>query len=102
MNELKSYEINIESLDSAEMITALYNAASTGFGIKVPDVSVSQVQEYLNEQFSGKQGNRLYIDYLFNKPLKIHFGRPILDTRLYDRDNGIGAAKKALEPLLEK
>jgi hypothetical protein len=33
--------------------------------------------------------------------MKIHFGKDILDTRLYDRDHGQGAAAAALAPLLD-
>lgn len=42
------------------------------------------------------------IDYLGGKPLKVNLRGNAFDTRLYNRDNGAGAAQRAIEKLRTK
>jgi len=98
---MNTYEINISKLDRAEMIAALYNGTINPLPFPHRKMTVAEAQVEIDRMMDGDQGNRLYFDYLWNRPMKIHFGREILDTRLYDRDNGQGAAAAALAPLLD-
>lgn len=41
----------------------------------------------------------LYFGYLRGRVMKVNIGRDVLEPRLYDRDNGTGAAFRALAPL---
>ncbi len=95
---LHPYEIDISGLDPAKMIAALWNAAKKQFfdtRVMTPEEAQGHIDRLL-----AMDGQRLYFDYLEGRPMKIHFGRPILDTRLFDRDAGPGAAAAALAPLL--
>ncbi len=98
---MNPYEIDISKLNPAEMIAALYNGTLNPLPFPHKPMTVDEAQAEIDRLTEGEQGNRLYFDYLRNRPMKIHFGRPILDTRLYDRDNGQGAAARALAPLLD-
>jgi len=96
---LQPYEIDISGLDPAEMIAALWNAAKKQFFDTRPDMTPEEAQRHI-DRLLAMDGQRLYFDYLEERPMKVHFGRPILDTRLFDRDAGPGAAAAALAPLL--
>lgn len=99
---MKDYEIDVSKLDRAEMIQALYNATSGVIGLPVSKpMTLDEAKEVFKSYTDGEQGKRWYIDYLRGRSMKIHFGKDILDTRLFDRDNGQGAAAAALKPLLE-
>jgi hypothetical protein len=98
---MNPYEIDITNLDRAEMIAALYNATEGMFGKPATPMTKEEAQAEIDAILSGEQGRRLYFDYLRGRCMKIHFGKDILDTRFYDRDNGQGAAAAALAQLLE-
>jgi hypothetical protein len=98
---MNPYEIDISKLDTAKMIAALYNSTKNPLPLHHRPMTVAEAQAEIDRLMEGEQGNRLYFDYLWNRSMKIHFGREILDTRLYDRDNGQGAAAAALAPLLD-
>ena len=42
----------------------------------------------------------LYFDYVHGRVLKVDLNGEAFSPRLYDRDNGPGAARQALAPLL--
>jgi hypothetical protein len=98
---MNPYEIDISKLDPAEMIAALYNGTRNPLPLPHRLMTKAEAQAEIDRLMAGEQGNRLYFDYLWERPMKIHFGKEILDTRLYDRDNGPGAAAAALAPLLD-
>ena len=50
------------------------------------------------EAFKPKQ---LYFDYLYGRIMKVDLSRDYFDPRLYDRDNGPGAAERAIQRLKE-
>jgi len=76
-------------------LAALYNASKPqGMGFMHYDptpMSVEQAEKLLN------QGT--YFDYLMGRVMKIDLSGDTLEPWLYDRDNGEGAAQKALESL---
>jgi hypothetical protein len=57
-------------------------------------LTIEEAREYLKEI--------QYFDYLRGRVLKIALSTNTLRTVLYDRDNGHGAALRALEPLLRR
>lgn len=97
-------EIDISKLDTAEVLAALYNASRQGgMGLMhsrgQSPMTKEQAQAEISERMEASQ--TLYFDYLHGRVMKVHVGKPILLTDLYDRDNGEGAAARALEPLFE-
>ena len=92
-------KINIEGLNKAEVLAALYNYAKPqgmGFLHYTPNnMTTKQAQELLD---SGVK----YFDYLKGRVMKVEISGDYLDPWLYDRDNGAGAAQEALKHLLEK
>lgn len=74
-------------------LAALYNASSPrGLGrLSAPGevMTVSQAAALLKQQ--------TYFDYLRGRVMKVDLSGDALDPRLYDRDNGEGAAARALE-----
>lgn len=88
--------INIKDLDKAEVLAALYNSSKLqGMGFmqaKNGDMTTSQAQELLD---SGQD----YFDYLHGKVMKIDLSGDELETALYNRDNGSGAAERAISEI---
>lgn len=91
--------LNIEKLDRAEVLVALYNASKPqGLGLLhfTPEGLAKEEAKDLLRQDSK------YFDYLKGRVMKVQLGTSILDAALYDRDNGEGAAERALAPLFEQ
>lgn len=87
--------IRIFNLDKARVLKALYDHSSVnGMGVfaaaSAPKVTVEHCQELLKKQD--------YFDYLYGRVLKVSLSESTidLDERLYDRDNGPGAAENAI------
>lgn len=97
---MNPYEIDISKLDRAEVLAALYNNTTGPLGPPVDLMTRGDAQREIDALLAGEEGRNLYFDYLWHRPLKIHLGRDLLDTRLYDRDHGNSAARMALQPLL--
>lgn len=43
-----------------------------------------------------------YFDYLYGRVLKVDLSGNAFDEHLYERDNGVGSASRALAPLWDK
>ena len=110
-----SETIDISKLDKAEVLAALYNSSrQQGAGFfharGKSDMTVEEAREELSmgddhaKNFPDrmKAGRELYFDYLHGRVMKVDLSRDNLDPRLYDRDNGPGAAAIALSGLLAK
>lgn len=86
--------IDISQMDRAAVLAALYNRAQPqGLGIlhfTPEDMTVAEARELL------EQGGRPHFDYLRGRVMKVMLDGDALDPRLYDRDNGDGAAEDAL------
>lgn len=99
--------INIAGLDKAEVLAALYNNAKPlGYGILHFDptpMTAEAAQAIIDNESAAPDypGNRrgLYFDYLKGRVMKVNLSDDEFDPRLYDRDNGQGAADKALDSL---
>lgn len=89
--------LNIKELNKAEVLAALYNRAKPqGMGFMHYDpkpMSKDEAQEILDH-------GQPYFDYLKGRVMKVDLSGDELEPHLYDRDNGAGAAQKALEDLM--
>jgi hypothetical protein len=89
--------IDISGLDKAEVLQALFNASrQQGMGFMdssgaVP-MTIEDAREYVRDYLS--------FDYLRGRVMKVNLSGDTLDPWLFDRDNGEGAAARALAPLL--
>jgi hypothetical protein len=86
--------IDISKLDKAVVLAALFNnSKQQGMGLMVArgrdPLSVAEAAELL-KQSSG------YFDYLYGRVMKVDLRKDLLDTWGYDRDNGDGAAQRAI------
>jgi hypothetical protein len=88
--------IDISKLDKGEVLAALYNKSKPlGMGSLHFDptpMTKEEASELLKEE--------TYFDYLKGRVMKVNLKGDEFDPFLYDRDNGQGAALKALEPLM--
>jgi hypothetical protein len=89
--------MNIAGLSKAAVLAALYNASrpqGMGFMHYNPKPMTEPEAQHLLD--SGQT----YFDYLHGRVMKISLKGDELETHLYDRDNGPGAAEVALQALL--
>lgn len=94
--------IDISGLDKAEVLAALFNASKQqGMGILQTSGRNNMTVEEARE-FTSSGNDRQYYDYLRGRVMKIDLSRDELNPRLYDRDNGQGAAARALAPLMQQ
>lgn len=88
--------IDISKLDKADVLAALYNnSRPLGMGVfhyTPASMTREEAQCYLK--------NHTYFDYLKGRVMKVDLSGNTLEPRLYDRDNGRGAAKAAIAELL--
>ena len=92
--------MNISDLDKAEVLIALYNYARTqGMGFLTPDHDPSPMTK---EQAETLLKEKTYFDYLKGRVMKIDLSGDKVRTDLYNRDNGKGAAEKAIKGLVKK
>ena len=93
---MQTQRIDISKLDKAEVLAALYNGSKQqGLGLLNPrgrePLTKAQAAELLKET--------TYFDYLAGRVMKVELKGDTLYTWGYDRDNGPGAAERALAPL---
>lgn len=89
--------IDITNIDKAEILMKLYNASKQqGIGFYTvqgqKDLTLKEAQKIiarLNPKY-------MYIDYLYGRALKVNLRGNEFNSKAYDRDNGLGAAAKAL------
>lgn len=89
--------ISISGMSKGEVLARLYNAArQQGLGVLDSsgrhNITVEDAQRFV-DTFPQ---DRLYFDYLNGRVLKVDITGDILNTQAYDRDNGEGAAARAL------
>lgn len=88
-------EINIEGIDKAALLAALYNNAQpVGFGML----------HFEGEPMTHKEAADLlkeftYFDYVKGRPLKIDLSKDTLRVGLYDRDQGEGQGRAIIDSL---
>ena len=88
-------KIDIRGIDKAQVLQALYNAArSVGRGILQYDPTPMTLEEARALLQRGT-----YFDYVHGRAMKVNLSGDELDPWLYDRDNGTGAAERAIAAL---
>lgn len=90
--------IDISGISKAKALAALFNASrqqGMGFFNHRGAESMSEADAEKAIAASG-----LYFDYLFGRVMKVDLEGDQLDPWLYDRDNGQGAAARALADLI--
>ena len=87
--------MRITGLNKAAVLAALYNNAKVqGLGFLQATgkpMEEAEAAELLKEQ--------RYFDYLHGRVMKIDMSGDEINTRLYNRDNGEGAAERVVESL---
>jgi hypothetical protein len=91
-------KMNIAGLDKAEVLAALYNGSrQQGMGFLQTRGAEGMTVEQAREELANNE--RLYFDYLHGRVMKISLRGDELNTALYNRDNGQGAAEAIIEAL---
>jgi hypothetical protein len=89
--------VNIKGLDKAKVLVALYSAArksKKGFALlHAPPISEAEARHVLKTE--------TYFQYIHGRAMKVDLSSDLLDTRLYNRDNGHEAAENAIAHLFE-
>jgi hypothetical protein len=86
--------IDLSSKDKAEVLAKLYNASKPlGMGFLQADGNDMTTEEARKLLDDGQT----YFDYLKGRVMKVDLSGDKLDPRLYDRDNGQGAAAAAID-----
>lgn len=88
--------INIHGLSKATVFKALYDRARPqGMGFlhyKPNPMTLKEAEEIVSKT--------TYFDYVHGRVMKISIKDDLIDPILYDRDNGPGAAERALADLM--
>ena len=88
--------INIKGINKAEVLKRLYdNSQPLGMGFLQAEAGNMSIEEAESIIRNNKD-----FDYLKGRVMKVDLSSDEFDPWLYDRDNGQGAAKKALSDLL--
>lgn len=105
-------KINIAGIDKAELFAALYNHAKPlGMGMLHYDptpLTKESAEKLMGlgddsaRMFPGMGRRSMYFDYVKGRPLKIDLSGDELETALYNRDQGDGAAERIVEGLRAK
>ena len=87
--------IDISKMNKCEVVAKLFNASKAqGLGLlhskSMHQMSSAEAEKHLDNAGDG------YFDYLCGRVMKVDVSGDTLDPRLYDRDNGQGAAERAL------
>ncbi len=97
--------IDISKFDKGEVLAALYNAAKPiGLGLLHYDPKDMTKEEaevcIVAKTYEYPDGSKKTVfDYLKGRVIKVDLSGHNLDTRLYDRDNGEGAAQRAIDSI---
>lgn len=88
--------LNIKGLNKAEVLKGLYdNSKPQGLGFlnyNPEDMSIEEAERLLKEQ--------TYFDYLNGRVMKVDLSSDNeFEECLYDRDNGVGSAKRVIDKL---
>lgn len=89
--------INIAGLDKARVLIALYERARVQ-GMGALHAKKERMTETEAEALLKGAGDERF-DYLHGRVMKIRIAGDDIDERLYDRDNGPGAAAAAIDAI---
>jgi hypothetical protein len=87
--------IDITGLDKAVVLATLFNhSRQQGMGFLDSSGTKNMIVEDARQVYANSKG---YFDYLRGRVMKVDISGDSLDPWGYDRDNGQGAARRALE-----
>ena len=90
--------MNIAGLDKSEVLAALYNnSRQQGMGFLQTRGDEGMTIEQARAEIANNE--RMYFDYLHGRVMKISLRGDELETALYNRDNGQGAAEAIIAAL---
>jgi hypothetical protein len=106
--------INVSGLDKAEVLSRLYNASKQqGYGFVHARGAMPMTPEQARDEIAARTAAAaarkgtgydptpdLHFDYLHGRVMKVSLADDNMYVGLYDRDNGTGAAERALAPIL--
>lgn len=90
--------VNIKNLPKALVLKALFDASHQQ-GMGFLDSRGKEQMSIENAKTLTSDSRYLQFDYVFGRVLKIDISGDEFDERLYDRDNGYGAAEHAIRNL---
>jgi hypothetical protein len=94
---MESDSIDISALSKGAVLAALYNASKPQglgrFHFDPSPMSLVEAEALLAEG--------THFDYVKGRVLKVNLSGGVLRTTLFDRDNGPGAAARAVAPLFD-
>ncbi len=91
-------KIDISKKDKAEVLVALYNASRPiGLGYLEYDPTPMRIEEA-----RSLLERQTYFDYCKGRVMKVNLAGNELDTYLYNRDNGTGAAERVLSEIVDR
>lgn len=96
-----SKSIDITGLDKAEVLAALFNASKQQ-GMGFLDSTGARPMSVEDARRYTERGGEQYYDYLRGRVMKVDLSKNHFDPWGYDRDNGEGAAERALKTLMAK
>jgi hypothetical protein len=91
--------VKTEGLTRGQVFAALYNN-SQPLGLGILHYDPAPMTE---EEAEARLAQSTYVDYYKGRVVKVDFSNPNeFDERLYDRDNGPGAAQRAVNQALDQ
>ena len=96
--------INIKGLGKAEVLSALFNSSKMqGLNIQLVNMGMRDYPKPMTKEEAqsilDKMGEEKYFDYLNGKVMKVNITNDEFREWGYDRDNGEGSAKLAIDTL---
>lgn len=93
--------VSIKGLSKAAVLAALYNH-SHAQGLGVLQFDPAEMTESEAADILRNRGERLYFNYLKGRVIKVSLASDTeFDESLYDRDNGYGAAQRAVDSITQ-
>lgn len=90
--------VDITGLTKADVLAALFNASHPqGWGwlhSNSEEMTVESAKALIDAR-----GGELYFDYIQGRVIKVDLASDTFNSSLYDRDNGQGAAQRAIDGL---
>lgn len=88
--------LDLKGLNRAQALAALYNASKPRV-MGILHYNPKPMTEEEAKELLGEKG--CYFDYLAGRVMKLNFqaDNPSIEEWLYDRDNGPGAAQRAID-----
>lgn len=89
--------VSIKGLSKAEVLATLYNH-SQPLGLGILQYTPENMTQREAQVILDQQGHFSF-DYLKGRVMKVDIRSDKFDERLYDRDNGPGAAQRAIDSI---